>query len=539
MTQKYDTIQGLRREIMEVQTLYEISRCLNSVDPMDKRLHKVLDTLHDKMGMARGTLALLSADKSTLTVEVAHGLDEQAKRRGSYKIGEGITGKVVQAGEPIVVPNIDKEPLFLNKTRSREHLDRSKISFLCVPIKLDQDTIGALSVDRLFNEDVSFQEDIRLLSIISSMIAQTVQIYLRREKEKSELQDENLRLKRELGKKFRPDNIIGESKRIHDVLSSIEMVSQSKATVLIRGETGTGKELVSQAIHYASDRRDGPFVKVSCAALPDTLLEAELFGHEKGSFTGAMASKQGRFEIAHKGTLFLDEIGDIALSTQIKLLRVLQEKEFERVGGTKTIKVDIRLITATNRDLEKMVREGKFREDLYYRLNVVPIFLPALRERREDIPLLVNHFLSIANKENGKKVKYVSDAAMKYLMAYAWPGNIRELQNAIERAVVLCKGDTIEPGLFPIIGYKDNPVLTQFQPIENSLPSSGVRSGSESIPEGDMRAAVQVLEENMIREALKKTGGNQRRAAKMLGLTERILGYKIKNYQISSKAGAE
>ncbi len=521
---------------MEVQALYEISRCLNSSDPMDKRLHKVLDTLHDKMGMARGTLALLSSDKSTLTVEVAHGMDEQAKRRGSYKVGEGITGKVVQAGEPIVVPNIDKEPLFLNKTRAREHLDRSKIAFLCVPIKLDQDTIGALSVDRLFHEDVSFQEDVRLLSIISSMIAQTVQIYLRREKEKSELQDENLRLKRELAKKFRPANIIGESKRIHDVLSSIEMVSQSKATVLIRGETGTGKELVSHAIHYASDRQEGPFVKVSCAALPDTLLEAELFGHEKGSFTGAMASKQGRFEIAHKGTLFLDEIGDIALSTQIKLLRVLQEKEFERVGGTKTIKVDIRLITATNRDLEKLVREGKFREDLYYRLNVVPIFLPALRERREDIPLLVNHFLGIANKENGKKVKYVSDTAMKYLMAYAWPGNIRELQNAIERAVVLCKGDTIEPSLFPIPGHKDSPVLTQFQPIENA--SSNLAAGGEILT-GDLTAAVQVLEEKMIREALKKTGGNQRRAAKILGLTERILGYKIKNYQIPAKASLE
>ena len=532
MTQKYDTIQGLRREIMEVQTLYEISRCLNSSDQMEKRLHRVLDILHEKMGMARGTLALLSSDKSTLTVEVAHGLDEQAKRRGSYKVGEGITGKVVQAGEPIVVPNIDKEPLFLNKTRAREHLDRTKISFLCVPIKLDQDTIGALSVDRLFQEDVSFQEDIRLLSIISSMIAQTVQIYLRREKEKSELQDENLRLKRELAKKFRPSNIIGESKRIHDVLASIEMVSQSKATVLIRGETGTGKELVSQAIHYASDRNEGPFVKVSCAALPDTLLEAELFGHEKGSFTGALASRQGRFEMAHKGTLFLDEIGDISLSTQIKLLRVLQEKEFERVGGTKTIKVDIRLITATNRDLEKLVKEGKFREDLYYRLNVVPIFLPALRERREDIPLLVNHFLAIANKENGKKVKYVSDSAMKYLMAYAWPGNIRELQNAVERAVLLCKGDTIEPNLFPIPGHKDSPGLTQFEPSQLTTSAPAI---FEDLPEGDLPAAVRVLEEKMIRETLRKTGGNQRRASKMLGLTERILGYKIKNYQIPAK----
>lgn len=531
MTQKYDTIQGLRREIMEVQTLYEISRCLNTADPMEKRLHSVLDVLHQKMGMARGTLALLDTDKSTLKVEVAHGLDEQAKKRGSYKVGEGITGKVVQAGEPIVVPNIDKEPLFLNKTRAREHLDRSKIAFLCVPIKLDQDTIGALSVDRLFHEDVSFQEDIRLLSIISAMIAQAVQIYLRR----TELQDENTRLKRELAKKFRPSNIVGESKRIHDVLASIEMVSQSKATVLIRGETGTGKELVAHAIHYASDRTAGPFVKVSCAALPDTLLEAELFGHEKGSFTGALASRQGRFEMAHQGTLFLDEIGDIALSTQIKLLRVLQEKEFERVGGTKTIKVDIRLITATNRDLEKLVREGKFREDLYYRLNVVPIFLPALRERREDIPLLVDFFLAQANKENGKKVKYVSDAAMKYLMAYAWPGNIRELQNAVERAVVLCKGDTIEPGLFPIPGHKDSPGLTHFEPSENLSGAENSMSSQENV-EGDMPTAVRLLEEKMIRTALKKTGGNQRRAAKILGLTERILGYKIKNYQIPAKA---
>jgi len=383
-------------------------------------------------------------------------------------------------------------------------------------------------VDRVFTEDIAFEEDIRFLAIVASMVAQAVRIQQMVRKEKETLTTENLRLKSELKKKFRPSNIIGESKRMADVYASIELVSQSRATVLLRGESGTGKELVAHAIHYSSDRVEGPFVKISCAALPETLLESELFGYEKGAFTGATGSKKGRFEMANCGTLFLDEIGDISASTQVKLLRVLQEREFERLGGTQTIRVDIRLIAATNKNLEKEVQAGDFRQDLYYRLNVIPIFLPSLRERREDVPVLVDHFMRKANQENGKGVRYVSDEAMSYLIHYAWPGNVRELENAVERAVVLCKGDTLTPDLFPIPGTKSHPVLMGMQPPE---PFKDIETLQK---ESSMTDAVGDLEKKMIADALTQTNGNQRQAARMLGVTERILGYKIKSYGLKS-----
>ncbi|HPS37128.1 MAG TPA: sigma 54-interacting transcriptional regulator, partial [Candidatus Omnitrophota bacterium] len=362
--EKEKSLSGLQRDILELSVLYEITRCISTTLPLGDRMNKVLEVLHAKMGMERGTLTILDAEGENLTIEIAHGLDDQAKRKGRYKVGEGITGKVVEAGEPIAVPNIGEEPLFLNRTGVRKDLSRSRISFLCVPIKIGQETIGALSADRLFQGDVSLDEDLKLLAVISSLIAQAVADYRIREQEKEQLQSENLELKRELARKFHPSNIIGESKRMKEVYAAIEMISRTRSTVLLRGETGTGKELVAHAIHYASHRAKGPFVKVSCAALPETLLESELFGYEKGAFTGAAATKPGRFELADGGTLFLDEIGDISAAMQVKLLRALQEREFERVGGTRTIRVDVRVIAATNRDLEKAIREKEFREDL-------------------------------------------------------------------------------------------------------------------------------------------------------------------------------
>ncbi len=516
---------NLKRELIEITALYEISKAINSSLDLEKIMEQVLKILHEKMAMERGTLCLLDEDNDEISIEVARGLSEQEIERGRYQLGEGITGRVVEAGEPIIVKNVGKEPLFLNRTRARGDLKRSNISFFCVPIKLDAKTIGALSVDRLFQQDISLEEDLRLLTIISSMVAQAVRIHQMVEKEKSRLEDENLRLKRELKKRFHPSNILGESKRMQDVYDTIELVSKSKATVLLRGESGTGKELIAHAIHYHSERAEKPFIKLSCAALPETLLESELFGYEKGAFTGALTNKIGRFEMAHSGTLFLDEIGDLPLSTQIKLLRVLQEREFERLGGMHTVRVDIRLIAATNKDLEKEVREGRFREDLYYRLNVVSLFLPPLRERREDIPLLVNHFFKKASAENKKGVKYISDEAMEILMNYVWPGNVRELENALERAVVLCKGETLKPDLFPIPQDGKGPGLTSFNPEPSGEPVSG------ALPQ-----AVESLEKRMIESALQKTGGNQRRAAQLLGLTERMIGYKIKQYGLKIKS---
>jgi Nif-specific regulatory protein len=516
---------GLQREIQELSVLYEITRHMTAPIPIEDRMRKALNALHEKMGMHRGALTLLDAEGENLTIEIAHGLDDQAKKKGSYRVGEGITGKVVAAGEPIAVPNTGEDPLFLNRTGARKDFRRNRIAFICVPIKIDQETIGALSVDRLFEGNVSLDEDLRLLTIISSILAQTVANYRMREKEKAKLQFENVELKRELARKFHPANIIGKSKRMEEVYEAIDMVSRTRSTVLLRGETGTGKELAAHAIHYGSHRAKGPFVKVSCAALPETLLESELFGYEKGAFTGAVAKKLGRFEMADGGTLFLDEIGDISASMQVKLLRALQEREFERVGGAQTVRVDVRVIAATNRDLEKAIQEKQFREDLYYRLNVVPILLPSLRERREDIPLLVAHFLKKSALENGKKAKYVSGEAMEYLMGYSWPGNIRELENAIERAVIHCKSDTLEADLFPIPGFKGHPVVVQLKPREPSA-----EEGKSEDASGDLPSAVEKLEKKLIREAFQKTGGNQRKAAKILGVTERILGYKAKLY---------
>jgi DNA-binding NtrC family response regulator len=255
--------------------------------------------------------------------------------------------------------------------------------------------------------------------------------------ERSRLLGENVELKQELKSRYKFDNIIGTSSKMQEVYKIIERVASSNATVLIRGESGTGKELVARAIHYNSPRAQKQFIAVSCAALPETLLESELFGHEKGSFTGAVGQKAGRFELAHQGTLFLDEVPEISPGVQVKLLRALQEREFERVGGTKTLKVDVRLIAATNRDLEQLVADGVFRADLYYRLQVIQIFLPSLRERRDDIPTLIEHFIQKFNKENGKQAKYLAPPAMDLVMKYGWPGNVRELENAIERCVVL------------------------------------------------------------------------------------------------------
>ncbi len=518
------SLTGSDRKIAELKILYEISNAINSSLDLEEVMNRVLDVLQREMGMERGTLTLLDDQTQQIFIEVAHGLGEDAINKGRYRLGEGITGKVFAAGEPIVVPNLKDEPLFLDRTGSRGDLKKNNISFICVPIKLDQKTIGAISVDRPFHEGVSLDEDLRLLTIIGSLITQAVQNHLKLKEQREKLQNENAQLRNQLRKKFHPENILGESTRMEDVLSSVELVSQTRATVLLRGESGTGKELIAHAIHYNSDRSANAFIKVSCAALPENLLESELFGYEKGAFTGAAAMKIGRFEMAHQGTLFLDEIGDISASTQVKLLRVLQEREFERLGGTKTIRVDIRLIAATNKDLEAEVRAGHFREDLYYRLNVVPIFIPPLRDRKDDIPILVAHFIEKANRENHKQIKSISDEGLERLMNYSWPGNVRELENAVERAVVMCRADTLKPEDFPITGMKIRLEHVGSGP-HNDLSGQSLLAQGVQLPE-----AVERVEKAMIMEALQKTEGNQRKAAQLLGVTERILGYKIKNY---------
>jgi Nif-specific regulatory protein len=499
----------------EVQLLGDMARVFAESLDLELTLKAILKSLDTHLKLQRGAITLLEPETETINIKVAHGLSKKSKQLGSYKIGEGITGTVVQTGRQIVVPDISKDSRFLHKTHSRKYTQGKKISFYCVPVKLEGKTIGTLSVDREIQKKDSVEANLNLLNIIATMVAQAVKLNKLVESDKRELSEENLRLRQELKTHFDINNMVGTSNAMKEVYRLIEQVADSNATVLIRGESGTGKDLVAHAIHYNSTRASKPFVKVNCTALPETLLESELFGHEKGAFTGATERKFGRFERANGGTIFLDEIGDFSINLQIKLLMVIQFREFERVGGNETIKANVRIIVATNKNLEEQIKERLFREDLYYRINVFPIYLPPLRERKDDIMLLADYFLEKLSKENNMRINRISTPAVEMLTSYHWPGNIRELENCIERAVLLCDGDVIRSEHLP----------PSLQMIRKTDTTTG-RSFAEIIEN---------KERELIVDALKKYNGQQRKAAAELGLTERILGYKIKKYSIYPK----
>jgi Nif-specific regulatory protein len=499
----------------EIECLYDISAAIHSSIDLRKSLSKVLDLLSDRLGMQRSFMTLLNPDTSEIYIEIAHGISASERSRGRYKLGEGITGRVIETGRPMAIPNIDDEPLFLDKTRSRKRLDTSKISFVCVPIMEGKKVIGAVSIDREYDDANNLEDDMRLLTIISSLIAQKAALLEKINRETDKLREENLRLRRELNEKYKFSNIIGNSRKMQEVFHLISQVAKSNANVLLLGESGTGKELVANAIHYNSLRASQPFIKVNCAALPANLVEGELFGHEKGAFTGADRQKPGKFELANGGTIFLDEIGSLPLESQGKLLRVLQERELERLGGTKTINVNIRLIAATNQDLSNKVETGEFREDLYYRLNVYPIYLPALREREADILLLAEYFLDKYSRAYKKDIKRISTPTIEALTQYHWPGNVRELENCMERAVLLCDDHVIHSYHLP--------------PTLQTARDTGTQQ-SQSFSE-----AVEQFERELLIDALKSSRGNMRSAAEALKATERVFGYKVKKYNIEPK----
>ncbi len=500
---------------IQLQLLYEITKAITDSFDLRESLSDVLAKLKDKLGMIRSAITIFDPVTETIRIEYSHGLPEEATRKVFYKIGEGVTGTVVKTGEPVIVPRIDRDPQFLNKTKSRPEMHKEKISFICVPIKLSNNVIGTLSVDIPYKGAESLKRNVRLLNIVASIIAQAVQLTRAIEEEKNLLLDENIQLRTELQRRYHIDGIVGNSSKMQEVLELVRQVASSNTTVLISGETGTGKELIAHAIHYNSPRSKKPFVKINCAALPETLLESELFGYEKGAFTGATRSRKGRFHQADGGTIFLDEIGDMPLPLQAKLLRVLQFKEFEPLGSNNTCKVDVRVLAATSKNLENEVSAQRFREDLYYRINVFPIFIPPLRERKDDIILLADFFLEKYSKENGKQIRRISTPAIDMLISYHWPGNVRELESCIERAVLVCSGDVIRSEHLP--------------PSLQTAMEPGNISGL-TLP-----GAVENLEREMILEALKSSRGHQGRAAKMLGLTLRMLGYKIKKYNIDPK----
>ncbi len=508
----------IQRELRIVQLLFDISQALNKNLQLEELMQPVLKMMAEHAGMMRGTIALFNRETGEIEIDVAYGLSDKERTRGRYQLGEGITGKVIETGVPAVVEKVSQEPRFLDKTgaRMRDITGKKKeISFICVPICGNNGTLGALSVDRLFSEDSSLDEDLRLLTVIAALLAQAVEIRQEVRQRERMLQEEKERLQSEILDHFKPMNIVGASHAIQEVYRMINQVSPSRARALITGESGVGKELVAEAIHKNSPRADKPFIKVNLAALPESIIESELFGHERGAFTGAIAMRKGRFEMADGGTLFLDEIGDLPMTTQLKLLRVLQEKEFERLGGVETIKVDVRIISATNRNLEEMIQNFQFRLDLYYRLNLFPIFVPPLRERKTDIVLLADYFIERANKKHEKNIRRISTPAIDMMMSYHWPGNIRELENCIERAVIISTDGVIHGHHLP--------------------PSLQTAEASDTPPQGNLQAALATLEREMIIDALKSVRGNAARAARMLGISERYMRLRLVKYEIDLK----
>ncbi len=498
------------KRIEDVTLLYEISQALNESLDLKKALYRVLEILASAKHLIRGTITILDLVRNEINIEVAHGLPSQTVQRVKYKLGEGIIGDVIANGKAVSIPRISQEPRFLD--RARRSKEEREFSYICVPIKKGNRVVGALSADRVFEGPVQLKESEKLLSVVATMVAQQAINLENIRMEKEKLRQENLNLRSELANKYRITNIIGNSNKMREVFQMISQVSRSNATVLIRGESGTGKELVANSIHYNSSRTKGPFVKVNCAAIPVNLIESELFGHEKGAFTGAIKQKMGRFELAHRGTIFLDEIGSIGLDVQANLLRVLQEREFERVGGHRTIKVDVRVVAATNKNLEQAVEDETFRGDLYYRLNVFPIYMPPLRERKTDVLLLADFFLEKYGRENAKEIRRFSTPAIDMLMAYHWPGNVRELENCIERAVLLCEEGVIHSYHLP--------------------PTLQTGSESNTLPNLSLEEAVANLEREMLIDALKNTRGNITRAAELIQTTVRKFNYKARRYGI-------
>ena len=435
----------------ELVVLTEIGQLLSSTLELREAFGKMMQIISDKLGMKRGALVMLDESTGRLRTEAAVGLTPDEIERAKYALGEGVTGNVVATGRARIIPDVRAEPDFLNRTgRITPETSNSPISFLCVPIRIAGRTAGALSVDKPFSSEEQLRNDHRFLDIITAFLAQAIQINRMVMRQKEELLEENAQLRAQVRDRYRFENIIGDSPAMHEVFATVGQVANSRATVLLLGETGTGKEMIAKAIHYNSPRRERPFIRVNCGALTGTLLESEIFGHVKGSFTGAIRDKIGRFEAADGGTIFLDEIGTLEPQLQVKLLRVLQEREFERVGDTQTVKVDVRVIAATNVDLQEEVAKSNFREDLFYRLNVVSVYLPPLRNRREDIPRLIDHFLDKYNAINERRLRRISRDMLNVLLRYPWPGNVRELENAIERAVVLSNDEDFTEDLLPL-----------------------------------------------------------------------------------------
>jgi Nif-specific regulatory protein len=513
--------------VRAMEAIRQIGVRIAGADDPREILRATLAILAETIGYEAGMITLIDGDDGDLLVEAVYGVAEERSREVRYHAGEGITGVMLKSGGPLAIPRLGADPRFVN----RLGVYPPESAFVGAPITAGGAIQGALSVSAPASERYRLDDHLSVIATVANLIGAVVPRRIETNRRLEGLERETRALKGELKGKYRPDNMVGASKAMSQVFETLVQVSKWNTTVLIRGETGVGKELVAKAIHYQSARASGPFVKLNCAALPDTLLESELFGYEKGAFTGAHIAKPGRFELAHGGTLFLDEIGDTSATFQTKLLRAIQEGQFERLGGVRTVTVDVRIIAATNVDLEQAVSERRFREDLYYRLNVMPIFLPPLRERREDIPYLVDFFLSKLSAQRGEKVS-IDGEALALLSACDFPGNVRELENCVERAAVRADDGVIHAGCVPcaVTGCLSKTI----RHAPSSSPFAGPAVGPAAADSAVDLARI-ANERDRVIAALDRSGWVQAKAARLLDMSPRQIGYRIRKLNIPLK----
>jgi len=497
----------------QLQALASIARTLSREQQIEELLDQVLSVLHNDLGLLHGLVTISDPEHSALQIGAIHTDSEavaQACEGVRYRSGEGVIGNVLKHGNSVVLGRISADPRFLDRLA----LYDLEMPFIAVPIKNPEGgTIGVLAAQPDCRADEQMPDRTRFLEIVANLLAQTVRLVVNIE-DSREAADERDELRREVRGKYGFENmVVGHTPSMRRVFDQIRRVAKWNSTVLVLGESGTGKELIASAIHYNSPRAHRPFVRLNCAALPETLLESELFGHEKGAFTGAVKQRKGRFEQADGGTLFLDEIGEISPMFQAKLLRVLQEGEFERVGGNQTVRVNVRIVAATNRDLESEVEKGKFREDLYYRLNVMAIRIPPLRERTADIPELSEFLLGKIGRQQGRPLT-ITDSAIRLMMSHRWPGNVRELENCLERSAIMSEDGTITRDVVSLSGV-DN----ESPPLAAPLPE--VNLADETLDDRERVIA-----------ALEQAGWVQAKAARLLGMTPRQIAYRIQTLNI-------
>lgn len=497
-------------------------------------LREMLHLMSELLGLNRGRIVLVdnapyspAGAPRTASIQHAYGLTQAEVQRGRYAWGEGITGRVLATGQPAIVQDIDAEPLFLARAVERSQLPPETVAFIALPIEVNNAPIGVLACHRIRSRQRHLNDDLAVLRVLVTLVGQLLQLEALVAEQTRQLQARNAVLANALNTKSARYGLIGSSPPLLQALSELERVSQTQATVLLLGQSGTGKELFARAVHLASGRRDRPFIKVNCSAIPDALFESELFGYEKGAFTGASTARAGWFEQADSGTIFLDEIGELPLALQSKLLRTLQEGTLVRLGGQREVKVNVRLVAATHRDLAADVEAGRFRQDLYYRLHVIPIHLPSLAERREDIRALALHFVSRANQAHQRNVNLSPDALAR-LEEHPWPGNIRELGNVIERLVLLTNDTLVTRGeldrFLPAAAVVLPPAPAPVQQIQAKMPSTPIAAA----PLVRDYASAQSHSVQVLQAALVEHHGNQSRAAQSLGLTLRQFAYRLR-----------